>query len=233
MRMGSEHRNSPSFHRFFSISLTVVLGIAGAAPGFATESGCPGIHKTITVDGPGGFGSGVVIRETLVLADHSHGITTWSLADPDRPVQSGTFNLPNSGLAWSLGSTNAVRPAEHRVRQAVMGQVWAFDVRNPTDPKPLWNLELWPGVDGSQDFDVRGSFLVLAGVSMQVFDISNPVEPVLVGSAGLIVHRVSLTDRHIVTSSLIGGFEAYRFDGINPPERVWSLQSDNYDGNTG
>lgn len=157
-----------------------------------------------------------------MLADGKHGITTWSIEDPDHPFQLGTFDIPKDRFS---SYDDVKMRADDRGTVYVSsryGPLWAFDIQDPTDPKPLWNTKLRLDLGGGSGFDVRGTYLATAAPGGRVFNVNDPAEPVLIGEAGIGL-EVALTANHVVTYwfNLI---RVYRLDGNNPPELLETIE---------
>ncbi len=155
---------------------------------------CPGIDHLFNVDGPGSIYLAGVAGDTMVTTD-ARGLTLWSLADPDRPHQLGNWASPRATLvAYSTTIWVDVRGYCYVESQ---GGLWAYDIRDPSRPQPLWNFsDLFS--DSGFDFAVNGT--VLAAGLHSLIDLTDPAYPTLLSEPNLGV-RVAISGDSLVSFS--------------------------------
>lgn len=115
----------------------------------AGEPLCPGSIPSSPVNGHGFIWAIDAVDDLVVTADH-RGITTWSLADPARPTETGFLEIGREWLddlyirSWKPNITSLmIHPTGNWA--CLIPTFDCFDLRKPSRPRPYrWNLDEWP-----------------------------------------------------------------------------------------
>jgi hypothetical protein len=115
----------------------------------AGEPLCPGSISSSPVNGHGLIWAIDAVDDLVVTVDQ-RGITTWSLADPARPTQTGFLEIGREWLDDPYVTTWKPRISSLMIHPSgdwacLIPTFDCFDLRNPSRPKPYrWNLDEWP-----------------------------------------------------------------------------------------
>ncbi len=205
----------------------------------AADTGCPGLAKLIELDSHGLIGDLGVSGSLLVAAESGYGITTWSLDDPDHPIRLGSWASPTR--IFHSGSGDVLKLRLDARGFAFVGSrdwkdVWAFDLRVPDHPKPLWNSETMGDFGISvYDFDMRNRLLAVVGSKDRLFDVADPMRPILIGdfsSHGHAYSKVVLVGSYAVTwrsfSSIEDGVDVFEISDPSDLRRIASFDLDQH-----
>jgi len=172
---------------------------------------CPGILGLNRVNVAGGGLGGGVNSDTLVLVDGFVGLSVWSLDETGMARQGEWMRLDKApwfddAVVWVRNDGFALVKTGYMYRD-----VWAFDVRDPQDPEPIWQLSFLPEQPGVMiGADYRDSVLALGGLPIVLYDLSdiNRPQPTVTSIMG----AVALCSGNLVTFAVFGsdGAAVYR-----------------------
>lgn len=201
----------------------VAAGVAGlavvdvsnpAAPVLVTTQDTPGYAWDVAVEG-----------DVLYLADGDQGVLLLDIVDPSNPISLATVAL--DGVARGLALRGGVLYVANESGLRIL------DVAVPTAPVVLGGLDLG-GV--SRAVDVREDYAVVANQSSRVtvVDISDPVEPGVVGSVHTRPSSSRAADVQVRGSlayvadgsSGLGGLKAIDFSRPETPYVLGSTSND-------
>lgn len=138
-----------------------LLLVAGV--GMASDPVCPGPIATVDVNGHGLIKAAAAVDDLVVTFDQ-RGITTWSIVDPERPVELGHYDIDRERRARTPYDSRW--PANLDLVLDLDGD-WAcvvpyfecFDLSDPAYPAPQqWGIDQWPCDDSHYDCDPSTDF---------------------------------------------------------------------------
>jgi hypothetical protein len=126
----------------------------------------------------------------LVVADWMQGITLFDIADPNNPVQQGTYQAGATVIDTAFWDSYAYLLTSKDGTGTNYGSLECLDVSNPSNPVRVGRL-LLPGNGQDQSLSDDGQWLFIAysnstgGNGFQIVDVSNPSNPVSVNQTNL------------------------------------------------
>lgn len=165
----------------------------------------------------------------ILLGDNGYTAWLFEHGDANRPVLVKTLNdishddlLPLSSGEWLIGNQQGLQRATltddgfeigARLEQGgaggdlvVKGSVifwvkgdalWLFDRRDPFNPTPIKTVQTGP----VHQLRLEGNLLAVAGDALNLYDVSNPLEPKLLNSMPTLFDGIALQNRLLVGAS--------------------------------
>jgi hypothetical protein len=208
------------------------IDIVGGFAYGADESGIRVINVTNpsspdlsrTVQATRGANDVLVVGKYAYLADGASGLLIYNISDPSAPTLEGTAD---SGLIGTVSSVDVVGDYAYILNKAGnSGWLQIYNIANKATPT-LVGSERFVGLDGlPSNIDVAGNYAYLAAgdQGLQIFDISNPAQPVFKGeysySSGAEAWDVQVVGRYAMAAFGNGGFEVIDIADPAAPTKV-------------